>query len=115
MTISMFTKAMFQRIISREVFEGYRFRSYQIRVGGIFVSLKTNEINIYKQHNNITNQSLGYRLMGAAEAVLQKSELQLLKELVEDFIAHEGPGKYVFCKIQFSVIILLIIVKQFCF
>ncbi|VBB26613.1 unnamed protein product [Acanthocheilonema viteae] len=31
------------------------------------------------------------RLIGAAEAVLQKGELELLKELVEDFMANEGP------------------------
>ncbi|EFO22172.2 choline/Carnitine O-acyltransferase [Loa loa] len=31
------------------------------------------------------------RLIGAAEAVLQKGELELLKELVEDFLTHEGP------------------------
>uniref|UniRef100_A0A8R1TLP8 Carn_acyltransf domain-containing protein n=1 Tax=Onchocerca volvulus TaxID=6282 RepID=A0A8R1TLP8_ONCVO len=31
------------------------------------------------------------RLIGAAEAVLRKEELESLKELVEDFKAHEGP------------------------
>uniref|UniRef100_A0A0R3RV08 Carn_acyltransf domain-containing protein n=1 Tax=Elaeophora elaphi TaxID=1147741 RepID=A0A0R3RV08_9BILA len=31
------------------------------------------------------------RLIGAAEAVLQKKELELLKKLVRDFAAHEGP------------------------
>ncbi|KAM3722220.1 Carnitine O-palmitoyltransferase 2 [Dirofilaria immitis] len=31
------------------------------------------------------------RLIGAAEAVLRKEELKSLKELVEDFAAHEGP------------------------
>lgn len=47
-------------------------------------------------------------MIGAAEAVLQKEDLKLLKEQVEDFGVHDGPGMFNFKKLLLSSVFFFI-------